>query len=100
MADESGWVIEAAWSKVGSPAYLYAVNATGISSFGWTAEWDSHTAHNRALRFSRKQDADAFVAAMWTISPHLFHGPWPVPMPRVAEHSWNMSPAKPDAGQP
>lgn len=42
--DESGWIIEGAWSSTGSPEYW-------VGSSAWSSD------HRRALRFSRRQDA-------------------------------------------
>jgi len=89
MADELAWVIEASWSQPGSPAYLFVRTDERGTHFAWTPEWNYTTDHQQALRFARKQDADAFVRALWPLIPQLFNGPTPVPQPRIAEHKWS-----------
>lgn len=49
--NETGWVIEGAWSHVQSPDYW-------VGSSAWSQD------HNRALRFARKQDAEQAAALM------------------------------------
>jgi hypothetical protein len=68
MVRETGWLIEAGGNAV-SPV-LYAAIEPKSDQWYWSAH------HNAALRFARKQDAEAFCRLM-RIQPL-----------RVAEHVW------------
>lgn len=63
-ADESGWVIEGAWSEVSAPSYW-------CGSSAWSDD------HMRALRFARKEDAEQ--AAFFMLDGMNI---------RIAEHIW------------
>lgn len=67
-SSEAGWLIEDADSRASKPAYL--------SFSGRVVEWVLD--HNKAIRFARREDAEAF-ALMWNGT---------VDGLRIAEHQW------------
>lgn len=79
----NAWLIEAAWKVKGEPVYLVAADlpSSANKKFEWIAR-----AHNSAIRFSRKEDAERAIDALREACPDLF--PTIVPMPTATEHSW------------
>ncbi len=85
---EGGWVIEHADSPVSQPSYFtFARNEDGQGFETWTPSEASNTAHARAARFARKEDAEAFlpfVARLDGLVALLV----PMPEHRIAYHEW------------
>ena len=85
MTNETAWLIE-----TGGPCYM-SVGATGGADsvsrfFRWTDD------ANKALRFSRKEDAEAAMFAIRGLQDKLFPTVFPH-FPKPVEHMWCGNPA-------
>jgi len=72
-ADEIAWVIELAWSEPSSPEYWNG----GVGSFSWTKD------NLRAVRFTRKEDAQIVVDTVLTGNNHRVLNSGEVVLPQV-----------------
>lgn len=77
---ETGWLVES--SIIGTEG-LYYLSVRKLGK--WDLEWLPGA--DKALRFARKQDADAMIEVARELCPDLF--PRVVPMPHSAEHMWS-----------
>lgn len=71
MTTETGWCIEHRDSPASRPLYLYATR-------GSFSGWDWSDDHLTAVRFTRREDAEAVAAAHFPVTSH-----------RIAEHAWD-----------
>jgi hypothetical protein len=66
---ETGWVLEHETSEPCAPRYL---STCPLKGYVWSPD------HLKALRFARREDAEAVAANVYPASRH-----------RVAEHAWS-----------
>lgn len=80
MTDQTAWLIEAA-----GPCYIGISSVGGGGSVSKCVRWTDDA--NKALRFSREEDADAALYAFRGLMPELFPTCFPT-FPKAVEHGW------------